>query len=264
MFAADTKGEAAFGCPPWRDSGSSIANLLGWLFQKRWNLGRRVRVTTLKGAKKRRLSIWALALVVLVAAVWSAVASVGLLGWDPHYYYSLMEDRTWAQVYPFEQVMFWLVSAFGPSSFAAYEFFVIAISLSILLFAFYRLGYSPLDQLVLVLFFCSSFYGLHFVLTFQRQFFGLVLFLLAVSGQKRSIVARIMSLFCQLFTFSVHIFWELRRLSARTTAIVALLILPVAMVLAGLLADDKAAHYGGYGVENPFPLVLKQAMTAGF
>jgi hypothetical protein len=264
MFPPDTKDETALGRLPWCDFGSSSVNLLGWLLRKRWKLGHGVQVAKLKSAKKRRLSKSALALVLVVAAAWSAIASLGLLGSDPHYYYSLMEDRTWAQVYPFEQAMFLLVSAFRPSSFASYEFFVIAISLSILLFAFYRGGYSRLDQLVLVFFFCSSFYGLHFVLTFQRQFFGLVLFLLAVSGQKRSILARIMSLFSQMFTFSVHIFWELRRLSARTTAIVALLILPIAMLLAGLLADDRAAHYGGYGVENPFYLLLKQTMTVGF
>ncbi len=264
MATIDTTQEAELGCLRWQDSASSAANLLGWLFRKRWNFTRRVQTKMLEHRAKKRFSVWALALIAAVATAWSAVASVGLLGWDPHYYYSLMEDRTWAQVYPFEQVMFWLVSAFGPSSFGAYEFFVIAISLSILLFAFYRLGYSPLDQLVLVLFFCSSFYGLHFILTFQRQFFGLVLFLLAVSGQKRSIVARIMSLFCQLFTFSVHIFWELRRLSARATAAVALFILPVAMVLAGWLPNDKAAHYGSYGLDNPFHLILKQALTVGF
>ncbi len=261
MATIDTAQEGGLGC---HDSASSAANLLGWLFRKRWNLTRRLQTKMLEHRAKKRFSVWALALIAAVATAWSAVASVGLLGWDPHYYYSLMEDGTWAQVYPFEQVMFWLLSAFGPSSFASYEFFMIASSLSILLFTFYRLGYSPLDQLVLVLFFCSSFYGLHFLLTFQRQFFGLVLFLFAVSSGKRSILARIMSLFCQLFTFSVHIFWELRRLSARATAAVALLILPVAMVLAGWLPNDKAAHYGSYGVDNPSHLILKQALTVVF
>ena len=264
MVTVETTGEVALGCPRSHDSASSTANLLGWLFRKRWNFGRRVQATTLESTAKRRLSIWALGLIAAVAALWSVVASVGLLGWDPHYYYSLIEDRTWTEVYPFEQSMFWIVSAFHPWSFASYEFFTVAISLSILLFAFYRLRYSPLDQLVLVFFFCSSFYGLHFVVTFQRQFFGLVLFLLAVSSEKRSILARVVSLFSQLFTFILHIFWQLRRLSARAAAAVALLILPVAMVLAGLLPNEKAAHYGGYGVDNPSHLILKQALTVGF
>jgi hypothetical protein len=263
VVTAGTTGKASIGCPRSQDAASSAANLLGWLFRKRWNFGRRVRATTLESARRRRLSIWAVALVAADATVWSAVASLGLLGWDPHYYYSVVEDRTWAQVYPFEQVMFWLVSIFHPWSFASYEFFAIAISLSILLFAFYRLGYSPLDQFVLVFFFCSSFYGLHFVLTFQRQFFGLVLFLLAVSGQKSFLLARILSLFSQLFTFSVHIFWELRRFSATASAAAVLLIVPIAMALAGLLPDDKAAHYGGYGEDSPLHLVLKQSLTVG-
>jgi len=159
--------------------------------------------------------------------------------------------------------MFWILSVFRPWSFASYEFFVIVVSLSVLLIAFYRMEYSRLDQLLLVLFFCSSFYGLHFILTFQRQFFGIVFFLLAISGQKRSILARVTSLFSHLFTFALHMFWELRRLSARATALVALLILPVAMALAGLLPDDKAAHYGAYGLENPSHLIIKQALTVG-
>jgi hypothetical protein len=261
---AGITGEGALGFPPSQDSESSIANLLQWLFRKRWNLGRRVRTATPKTAVRRRLSIWALALIATVATSWSAVGSLGLLGWDPHYYYGVMEDRTWAQVYPFEQVMFWLVGVFHPWSFASYEFFVIAISLSILLFALYRLGYSPADQLILIFFFCSSFYGLHFVLTFQRQFFGLVLFLLAVSGQGSSIWARIMSLFSQLFTFSVHIFWELRRFSAGASVAAVLLIVPIAMVIARLLPDGKAAHYGGYGEDNPLHLLLKQSLTIVF
>ena len=261
MATIDTTQEAGLGCD---DSASSAANLLGWLFQKRWNFGRRVRATTREGAAKRRLSIWALGLIAAVATAWSGVASVGLLESDPYRYYNLIAYEDWARAYPFEQGMFWIITAVRPWSFASYMFFVIAISLSILLFAFYRLEYSPLDQLILVFFFCSSFYGLHFILTFQRQFFGLVLFLFAVSSGKRSILARIASLFSQLFTFTLHIFWELRRLSARTSAVTVLLILPVAMAFAGWLLNDKTAHYGSYGLDNPFHLLFKQALTVGF
>lgn len=226
--------------------------------------GRRVQSSKQARASNRRFSIWALALIAGVAAVWSAVGSWGLLGWDPHYYYSLMEDKSWAEIYPFEQAMFWIISAFRPWSFASYEFFMIATSLSILLVSLYRLGYSRTDQFVLVFFFCCSFYGLHFVLTFQRQFFGLVLFLFSISGRKYSIWARLVSLFSHLFTFTVHIFWELRRLSARATAVVALLFLPVAMALAGSFLNDKTGHYGDYGVDNPFHLMIKQSLTVGF
>jgi hypothetical protein len=264
VVTVETTGETALGYPRSHDSASSIANLLQWLFRKRWNFNSAPQAGTLGHAAKARVSIGALVLIGATAWAWSAVATAGFMGWDPHFYYSLLEDKTWAQTYPFEQSMFWIISAFGPSSFASYEFFAIAISLSILLFAFYRLRYSPLDQLVLIFFFSSSFYGLHFMVAFQRQFFGFVLFLFAVSGVRLSLPARVASLFSQLFTFALHIFWELRRFSPRATAAAVLLIVPIAMALAGLLPDDKAAHYGGYGEDNPLHLVLKQALTVGF
>ncbi len=206
----------------------------------------------------------ALMLIAAVATLWSAVANDELRGGDPHYYYSLLEGKSWADVYPFEQAMFWIVSAFRPGSFASYEFFVIVTALSILLIAFYRLGYSRIQQIILVLFFCSSFYGLHFVLTFQRQFFGFALFMLAISGQKPSMLAGIASLFSHLFTFALHIFWQLRRLSWRASAVIVLVVLPAVMALAGLLPDEKAVHYGDYGVDSPVHLIVKQALTVGF
>lgn len=242
----------------------STANLLDWLFRKRWAFGRKLKTGVSQSKAHGRLSLLALSLIGLVAAAWSTIASSGFLGWDPHYYYSLVQDKTWAQVYPFEQVMFRLVTAFRPSSFPSYEFLAIAISLSVLLVAFWRLGYSRVDQLLLVFFFSCSFYGLHFVLTFQRQFFGLVFFLLAISGKRFSILARILSLGSQLFTFTVHIFWEIRRLPARAATGVVVLFVPPLVALVRMLFSDTAAHYGGYGVESPLHLVLKQALTVSF
>ena len=172
-----------------------FGNWLEWPFRKQLNPGRSVARAAPKRAATNRLSIWAVGVVAIAAAAWSYVANLGLLGWDPHCYYSLMEEGTWAEVYPFEQTMFRLVGVFRPSSFASYEFIVIVISLSVLLLALYQLEYSPLDQLILLFFFSSSFYGLHFLLTFHRQFFGLVFFLLAISGGKRFFLARIASVF---------------------------------------------------------------------
>ena len=263
MVTPEKVGAVTFDPRPWYEP-TSTANLFRWLFRKRWTFSPRVRARILEHPAKARLSICALVLIAATATAWSAVASAGFMGWDPHFYYTLLGDGTWAQTYPFEQSMFWIISAFHPWSFASYEFFAIAISLSILLVSFCRLGYSPVDQLVLTLFFCSSFYGLHFMVAFQRQFFGFVLFLFAVSSVGRSLSARFASLFSQLFTFTLHIFWELRRFSARASAGAVLLIVPIAMFFARLLLGEKAAHYGSYGVENPLHLVLKQALTVGF
>ena len=239
-------------------------NWLAWPFRKQWIYGRSVADVALNGAATKRLSIWAVVVAAVAAASWSSVASLGLLGWDPHYYYSLMVEGTWAEVYPFEQTMFRLVGVFRPSSFASYEFIVVVMSLSVLLLALYRLEYSRLDQLILLFFFSFSFYGLHFLLTFHRQFFGLVFFLLAISGGKRFFLARILSLFSQLFTFTLHVFWELRRLSARAAAALVLAMIPVAVAFANWLPNDKAATYGDYGASNSTHLILRQALTLVF
>jgi len=209
---------------------------------------------------KPRFSFIAIALILSVASAWSAVANAGLMGWDPHFYYSVIQDKTWAQIYPFEQSMFLVTIAARPWSFASYIFVVITISLFILLVAFRRLYYSPLDQAILILFFSCSFYGLHFMVAFQRQFFGIVFFVLAIAGGRGSVLARIASLFSHLYTFSLHIFWALGRLSSVAACMAALLVVSAMSYFGGDFFAEKS-HYGTYGETNPMHLLVKQSLT---
>lgn len=211
-----------------------------------------------------RFSLLAVFLILTIASVWSTIASIGLLGWDPHVYYGLLVLRKWQEAYPFEPTLFLIATVAHPWSFPSYMFATITIALSLLLIAFRRLGYSPLDQLILILFFSCSFYGLHFMVAFQRQFFGIVLFVLAVAGGRGSTLARIASLLSHLYTFILHGFWFVGRLRPRMAALVSVSIIALASILKTALTSDTAAHGSLYGEQNFLHLLLKQLLTISF
>jgi len=236
-------------------------NLLSLLPGKRATLAADLGVNFADRPVKAKLSMWASGLILAVATAWSAVATAGFLGWDPHYYYNLLIDRSWADIYPFEQSLFLFAAVAHPWSFASYMFMTITSSLFILLIAFRRLGYSRLDQFILIFFFSCSFYGLHFMVAFQRQFFGIVFFVLATAGGRGSVFARIASIFSHLFTFSLHIFWELGRLSAGMAAIAAFVLVAFVGIFQKALLPDNATHYGSYGQDFFLHLLIKQSLT---
>jgi hypothetical protein len=239
-------------------------NLLALWFGRRDREASRSQAELADRTASVKLSLWALGLILIVAWAWSTVATAGFLGWDPHYYYSLLLDRNWAEIYPWEQTLFLFASVAHPWSFASYMFITITASLFILLVAFRRLGYPPLDQFVLIFFFSCSFYGLHFMVAFQRQFFGIVFFVLAIAGGRGSLLARVASIFSHLYAFTLQIFWVLGRLNAWIAAISALAMVAVIGALQQTLLPDTALHYGSYGENNPMHLLLKQSLTVLF
>jgi len=261
MAANEQSRDLALNAPA--DNGRDLAptNLLALLLRKREPEAADLLVGFADRPAKIRLSMWALGLILVVATAWSAVANAGFLGWDPHYYYNLLIDRSWAGIYPFEQSLFLFAAVAHPWSFASYMFMTITASLLILLIAFRRLGYSPLDQFILIFFFSCSFYGLHFMVAFQRQFFGIVFFVLASAGGRGSLLARIASIFSHLFAFSLHIFWELGRLSAGMAAIAAFVLVAFVGVFQKTLMPDNATHYGSYGQNFFLHLLIKQSLT---
>lgn len=214
--------------------------------------------------KKFRMSILALIAILAVATSWSMVARAGFLSWDPHYYFGILQDKTWPQIYPFEQTMFWIMNLVGPRTFASYMFSIIAISLFILLVAFRRLGYLPIDQFILIWFFSCSYYGLHFMVTFQRQFFGILFLILASAGGRGSLLSRTASLFSHIFTFSLHVFWTLGRLSAPWAVFVSLAAVTMISSFSKALLPTNADHYGSYGEGSLGRLLLKQVLTVTF
>lgn len=210
------------------------------------------------------MSFMAASLILLVAAIWSTVARVGLLGWDPHTYYALLQQRTWTQVYPYEPTLFLVAWAAHPWSFPSYIFMTITIALSILLVAFRRLQYAPIDQMILILFFSCSFYGLHFMVAFQRQFFGIAFFLLTVAGGPGRILARIGSLLAHLFTCCLHIFWFASRLRPLTASLIGLAGIALISFYKNVLTSDpssKSGSYGSYGEQFAAHLLIKQCLT---
>lgn len=214
--------------------------------------------------EKAPLSVCAIILILLVAAIWAWVGSYGLLSWDAHTYYDQWESKSWGENYKLEPVLFWVTSIVHPSSFASYIFFYIAISLSILLLSLRRMHYAVLDQFITVFFLSCSFYGLHFMVTFQRQFLGLVFFICALSGGPTSILARLASVFSQLFTFTLHVFWWMGRLPVWLAALASCTFVVVSGGVLNMIVPEKAEQYGAVGADAPLHLAIKQSLTILF
>ena len=211
-----------------------------------------------------RFSVLAISSILAVATIWSYIATIGLLGWDPHVYYGLLTLKKWSEAYPFEPTLFLIATVAHPWSFPSYIFITITIALSLLLIAFRRLKYSQLDQLILIIFFSCSFYGLHFMVAFQRQFYGIVLFVLALAGGRGGTLARVASLFSHLYTFTLHIFWLVGRLRPSIAAILSVSVVAVGSLYKRSLASDTAASGLLYGEQNFIHLLLKQFLTISF
>lgn len=216
------------------------------------------------GQTNPRFSFLAVCSILAVASFWSYIAQIGLLGWDPHVYYGLLTLKKWSEAYPFEPTLFLIATIAHPWSFPSYVFITITIALSLLLIAFRRLKYSPLDQLILIIFFSCSFYGLHFMVAFQRQFYGIVLFVFALRGGRGGTLARIASLFSHLYTFTLHIFWLVGRLRPTIAAILSVSIVAVGSLYKRSLTSGTAASGLLYGEQNFVHLLLKQFLVISF
>lgn len=238
-----------------------MAEVLSWLVRKRWFL--RTDKTTHKAfiAEKPRFSFSALALIFAVTKSWSYIINEAISPSDAVRYYHFLKGGSWIQKYYLEQTMFWIMTAAHPNTFANYLFVSASIPLCILLFAFYRLKYTRADQFLLILFFSCSFYGVHFVVTFQRQFYALALFIFAISSRGRAILARFASLFSHLYAIVLHLFWELKRLPIRKLLLIAIPVILIGFLLMQRIGGDKFERYAAGGEASASALALKEGLN---
>ncbi len=245
---------------PERGSVASLAPLWTWLMRKRLpSTG-----ANTADPDRSRLSFWALLLIFTVTKSWSYLIREPFSQSDLVRYYQALQDGSWIHKYYFEQTMFWIVSIFHPTTLSTYTLVSSSIPLCILLYSFYRLGYTRTEQFLLILFFTCSFYGVHFVVTFQRQFYALVIFIFAISGKGRSFVARSASLFSHLYALTLHLFWQLRRFQARILLLIAIPTIPIGFALVHQIAADQFERYSAGGEGSAVALALKEGLNLAY
>jgi hypothetical protein len=208
-------------------------------------------------------SLWAQALILVVSFLWSRTVDALFFSGDAITYFNMLLDGSWTDTYRLQPIMFLILSFFRPHTFADYILYSDAIPLTIMLYAFYRLNYTRIDQLLLTVFFTSSFYGIHFLLDFQRQFYAIAFFMLAVSIKRGSLFARIASIGSHAFSFTLHIFWAARKLRARTALLLCLPGIPAIYYLTSILDSNRVADYIAFGGMNS-NLLLKQLLNMFF
>jgi hypothetical protein len=184
-------------------------------------------------------SFSAQSLILLVTTLWASAVDERFFAGDAVVYYTLLQDGSWSTLYFFEPTLFLILHIVSPSTFSSYIFWSGAIALTILLYAFYRLGYSRSEQVLLILFFSCSYYGLHFLLDFQRQFYAFVFFVLAVSLSKASPLAWVASLFSHAYGFSLFLFWAVRRLTVIASLAAVTLAAPIIYYLTLTFIDEQ-------------------------
>jgi hypothetical protein len=236
----------------------SLSQLWGWLFRK---YGAPVPVVR---REERRLSIWAIMLILAVTKEWSNIINPIFSQTDAVRYYNFLQAGSWYKQYFLEQTMFRVMELVNPHTFAEYLFYSSAIPLFILLYSFYRLKYSKTDQFLLILFFSCSFYGVHFLITFQRQFYAIVLLVYAISSGKKSLIARFASLFSHLYAFVLHLFWEFRRLSTRTIVLITVPLIPIVFIVMEHAVSRTFDQYSMGGEARGDVLAVKEGLTLIF
>lgn len=215
---------------------------------------------------RRRLSLLAVLLVFLVASAWALAVNEYLFRGDAVTWYHLLTTGAWIKSYFYEPLLFVLMAALSPASFNGYVFWSVLILMGVILFALMRMRMRKLDQLILILFFCCSFYGIHFILNFQRQCLALGFFFVAVAAQKRVVASPALSFLSHHYAVIVHSFWYAGRLSMKAAAIVAFAAIPsVYFILICIQSMTTAASaYEDYGADSFFHLAAKQAINIAF
>jgi hypothetical protein len=219
------------------------------------------RKSALSAQTHARYCLSAQVAIFVVAFLWSRIVDEGFFSGDALTYFKMLGDGTWLDWYKLQPVLFLLLGLFHPQSFASFVFFSAAIPLTVLLYAFYRLNYSPLDQFLLIIFFSCSFYGIHFLLDFQRQFYAVAFFVLALSLKTTSLIARLASLFSHAYAFALHAFWAARRLGAIPAIIACLPVVPLAYWLAKLLIPEETSLFTGIGETSAVNVIVKQLLN---
>jgi hypothetical protein len=193
-----------------------------------------------------RFSLLALAAILAITFLWSRTVDAVLSSGDAITYFKMLRDGSSIHSYRLQPTMFVVLSLLRPHTFADYILYSDAIPLTIMLYAFYRFKYSRIDQLLLIVFFSCSFYGVHFLLDFQRQFYAIAFFMLAVSMKRGSVLARIASIGSHAFSFTLYALWAIRNLRVRTAVLLCIPAVPAIYLLAGILDADKMADYSSW------------------
>jgi hypothetical protein len=204
-----------------------------------------------------RFSLSALAFILVITFLWSHTVDAVFFSGDAITYFKMLADGSWIDSYRLQPTMFLTLALIRPHTFEAYIFCSDAIPLTIMLYAFHRLKYSRIDQLLLIVFFSCSFYGVHFLLDFQRQFYAIAFFMLAVSIKRGSVPARIASIGAHAFSFTLHALWGIRKLRVRTAVLLCIPAIPAIYLLTGIIDADKMADYTAFGGAST-NLLIKQ------
>jgi hypothetical protein len=210
-----------------------------------------------------RYSLWAQVAILAITLLWSRTVDGVLFSGDAIAYFRMLSDGSWIDSYRLQPTMFLVLSIFRPATFQTYIAYSGAIPLTLLLISFYRKGYSRVDQFLLTLFFSCSFYGVHFLLDFQRQFYAIVFFVLATTMKRASLPARMASLLSHSFAFVTQLFWSARRLDIKMALLLCVPAIPLLYFLATLVDPERVASYSS-GEQAFSSIIIKQLLNIGY
>ncbi|WP_189355923.1 EpsG family protein [Undibacterium squillarum] len=219
-----------------------------------------------KGYTYIKLTICFLAIFLILYLYEQLTGDFELFRGDASYYFSILQDDSWKNIYELEPTMFWILSIFNPDLFSQYIIIVIGFNLTLLTYIIARKKISIISSILILSFFSFSFYGIHLGLNFQRQLFSISFFLYFILEKRLRILAACLSILSHQYAFLMFLFYFLctAKLNKNLKIFFVLFFILIFTIISNFSFNDAVSTYGEVGAESSFKYAAKQLVNTAF
>jgi len=179
---------------------------------------------------------------------------------DAIYYYNLILHNKWMNRYALEPLMGVIVKLFLPNDFAHYLVVSNIIPLFIILYSAYIANMSKTGIFILGLFFTISYYGMHYIFNFQRQYYA-ISFLIAFVASRRKIIFLLLAQFSHIYAIVPSILLYKAYISRKKQKTILIFLFIAISVLLYLLLPfieiKTVQDYAQASNDNPFKFIIR-------
>ena len=189
---------------------------------------------------------------------------------DASYYYVKITKGEWNDIYPFEPLLGAICFPYNNLDFTEYLIVSNLPLFALSIISAKMLGVSGIRLVSVMVLLSFSYFGLHLLFNFQRQFISLslLLFGMAVAGKLRLLSLALSPMGHIWAVVPAILIWVepfLKKKIVKTIIVALLLILLIALsILGGSEFSTKAATYSAYGDEDPMRLIIRSGVQLGF
>lgn len=189
---------------------------------------------------------------------------------DASYYYIKVTKGEWSEIYPLEPLLGVVCAPYSNFDFTEYLIVSNLPPFALSVMSAKMLGVSGIRLISVMVLLSFSYFGLHLLFNFQRQFISLSLLLLGmVIGGRMRMLPLILSPMGHIWAIvpAILIWVEpfLKKKIVKVAIMVLLLTLLIVLsIFGGSEFSNKAATYSAYGDEDPMRLIIRSGVQLGF